>query len=361
MSSYKFTKLRIKNSNIREDFIEEEEANNSFVLGLDKKDKKNDQGNSLDKALTDFSSKKDFQFHIDNKDKGTRIDKYLTGSLKEYTRSHIQKLIQDGLILVNDKNVKANYKVRQGDTIKVTIPAKEAVEIVPENLPLNILYEDDDIIVINKEKGMVVHPANGHLSGTLVNGLLYHYGDNLSTVNGEFRPGIVHRLDMDTSGALIVCKNDHAHELLAIQFKNNSVVRKYHAICYNAFSEEEGTIDAPIGRHPVARKRMSINYENGKRAITHYKLIQNLKDNFAYVECSLETGRTHQIRVHMASINHPVLGDHVYGPKSKRFKLDGQVLHARKIGFMHPTKGEYMEFEAGLPVYFNKVIKRLSS
>ncbi|NLJ90003.1 MAG: RluA family pseudouridine synthase [Clostridiales bacterium] len=356
MFSNKYVKKRIKTSNATEYFKYEQEAQNSYYDRLAKEDL-SEYDYKYDK---DFPADREFLLCVEDKDKGTRLDQYIVENRKDLTRSQVKKLIDDDLVQVNDKSIKANYKVRTEDIIRVTLPKEEINKVEAENIPLNVIYEDDDIIVINKEKGTVVHPANGHYSRTLVNGLLYHYKDNLSTINGELRPGIVHRLDMDTTGTLVVCKNNFAHMALAKQFKDHSVVRKYHAIVYNVFKEAEGTIDAPIGRNPVNRKRMSINYENGKSAITHYKLINNLKDNFAYVECSLETGRTHQIRVHMASINHPVLGDDVYGPKNKRFKLEGQALHAKVVGFIHPRSNKYMEFESPLPDYFTKILNRLS-
>lgn len=297
-------------------------------------------------------------FASDN-DIGMRIDKYITNYLDNYTRSQIQKLIKNGFVYVNNNNVKANYKVRANDYIVINIQSPEKIVIKPENIPIDVIYEDDDLIIINKAKGVVVHPAADHISGTIVNGLLYHYKNQLSQISGDMRPGIVHRLDKNTSGALIVCKNDEAHKSIAKQLKEKSITRKYCAIVYNAFSHEEGIINAPIGRHPVKRTKMSINYDNGRDAITHYKLIKNLEQNFAYVECKLETGRTHQIRVHMSSISHPILGDNVYGPSNRRFKLDGQALHARFVGFVHPSYKKYMEFEAPLPGYFVKLINKL--
>lgn len=301
-----------------------------------------------------------FNLYIKEEDKDKRIDKFISDQLEDYTRSYIQKLIKEDLVFVNDHNVKANYKLSTDDHILIKMPPPQVIEVIAENIPLNIIYEDDEIIIINKEKGMVVHPANGHYTGTLVNALLYHYKDQLSSIGGKLRPGIVHRLDMDTTGVLIVCKNDESHIKIARQLKNQTVTRKYNAIVYNAFNKEEGTIDAPIGRHPINRKRMSINHDNGKEAVTHYKLIDNLSDNLAHVECSLETGRTHQIRVHMASILHPLVGDEVYGHKNKKkkFNTSGQALHARLVGFIHPTSNEYIEFEAPLPDYFIKLLNK---
>lgn len=301
-----------------------------------------------------------FELFVSDNDIGIRIDKYISDHLDNYTRSQIQKLIKDNFVYVNNNNVKANYKIRANDYIVINIQSQEVVVIKPENIDIDVIYEDDDLIIINKAKGVVVHPAAGHNSGTLVNGLLYHYKDQLSQINGDMRPGIVHRLDKNTTGALIVCKNDETHKSIAKQFKEKSVIRKYCAIVYNAFSQEEGIIDAPIGRHPVNRKIMAINHDNGRDAITHYKVIENLDHNFAYVECKLETGRTHQIRVHMSSILHPILGDDIYGPSKSRFKLDGQALHARVVGFVHPSYKKYMEFEAPLPDYFVKLINKLA-
>ena len=226
------------------------------------------------------------------------------------------------------------------------------------DIPLDILYEDSDLIIVNKPKGMVVHPAAGHYSGTLVNALMYHCGEQLSGINGVMRPGIVHRIDRDTTGSIIVCKNDAAHRSIAALLKEHSITRRYRAICLGTFSEEEGVIDKPIGRHPTERKKMAINFKNGKNAVTHYKVLERFKD-YSYIECRLETGRTHQIRVHMSSIGHPLLGDEVYSSKKWPYHLEGQTLHAQIIGFIHPTTGEYMEFEAPLPPYFEELLKKL--
>ncbi len=289
---------------------------------------------------------------------GVRIDKCLAELLTDFSRSYIAKLMEEGQITVNSKAIKANYKLRDGDNIEIIVPAPEEVEILPENIPLDIVYEDDDILIVNKPKGMVVHPAPGHSSGTLVNAIMYHCKDSLSTINGVLRPGIVHRIDMDTTGLLMVCKNDVAHRVMSDKFKVHDINRVYTAICYNHFGEVEGTVDKPIARHKTDRKKMSID-PNGRRAVTHYKVIEELSNNFSLIECRLETGRTHQIRVHMASINHPLLGDEVYGPKNKPFKTEGQVLHAGVLGFEHPITGEYMEFKAELPEYFNNILERL--
>lgn len=296
--------------------------------------------------------------YIEEHGVGERIDKFLSDMLSSYSRSHIQKLIGDNLVLVNNKNIKSNYKLSKGDALTVYIPFPTEYEILPEDIPLDIVYEDDDVILINKPKGMVVHPAAGHYSGTLVNALMHHCKDNLSGINGVLRPGIVHRIDMDTTGVIVACKNDAAHNSLSGQLKVHSITRYYYAICHNAFKEDSGTVNAPLGRHPQDRKKMAINHKNGKEAITHYEVIENFS-KYAFIRCKLETGRTHQIRVHMASIGHPLLGDNVYCSAKTPFKLQGQTLHAGVLGFVHPRTGEYMEFEAELPDYFKDLLKKM--
>ena len=297
--------------------------------------------------------------YVGEQEGGVRIDKYLADTAGQLSRSYIQKLLKEGRVLVNGKTVKASYVVEDEDVLSMDIPEAVEPEIEPEAMELDILYEDDDVILINKPKGMVVHPAAGHYSHTLVNGLMYHCLGNLSGINGVLRPGIVHRIDMDTTGVLIVCKNDMAHNSIAAQLKEHSITRRCQAIVHGVIKEDEGSIDAPIGRHPVERKKMSINYNNGKPAVTHYKVLTRFKD-FTHVECRLETGRTHQIRVHMDSIRHPLLGDCVYGPARCPVPgLTGQTLHAGVLGFIHPRTGAYMEFSAPLPDYFSKLLRTL--
>ncbi|MGI1690132.1 RluA family pseudouridine synthase [Thermoanaerobacter uzonensis] len=291
----------------------------------------------------------------EKEDEGKRIDVFLAAEL-DYTRSYIKKLIVDGLVFVNGKTVKPSYKVKENDEVVVNIPEAEKIDVLPENIPLDILYEDDDIIVINKPQGMVVHPAPGNYSGTLVNALLYHC-KNLSGINGILRPGIVHRLDKDTSGVMVIAKNDKAYISLSNQIKKRSVFKKYVAIVEGVIKDEEGKIEALIGRHPVDRKKMAV-IEDGRYALTLYKVLERFKEN-TLIEAVIKTGRTHQIRVHMAYIGHPVVGDPVYGFKKQKFKLEGQALHSRVLGFIHPTKGVYMEFEAPLPEYFKKLIEIL--
>ena len=291
---------------------------------------------------------------------GQRIDKFLSETLPEYSRSFIQKVVKDGGVLVDEKCVKSNYKLSAGQILKLNVPELVEPDIIPEDIALDILYEDDDIIVVNKPKGMVVHPAAGHYTGTLVNALMYHCRDNLSGINGVTRPGIVHRIDMNTTGVLVACKNDAAHIFLSEQLAVHSITRKYNAIVHNSFKDNSGTVDAPIRRHQIDRKKMAIDYKNGRNAVTHYSVISNY-GKYAHIECQLETGRTHQIRVHMSSIGHPLLGDDVYGSGKSPYRLEGQTLHARVLGFVHPSTGKYMEFEAPLPDYFKEIIVDLEN
>lgn len=289
---------------------------------------------------------------------GLRIDRYLSEQLPEISRSYLQKVIRDGGVLVSGSPIKANYKVNIGDVIELLLPPAVEPEIQPEDLPLSILYEDSDVIFVNKPKGMVVHPSAGHTSGTLVNGLLYHCQGELSGINGVMRPGIVHRIDKDTTGVLVVCKNDWAHNQVAEQLKEHSITRRYRAIVWGSLKEDVGTVDAPVGRHPVDRKRMAVVSKGGKHAVTHYRVLERF-ERFTYIECELETGRTHQIRVHMAGIGHPLLGDEVYGRGRSPYSLQGQVLHAMVLGIRHPSTGEYLEVEAPLPEYFIELLEKL--
>ena len=289
---------------------------------------------------------------------GMRIDKYLIESFSEYSRSYFQKLIKDEAVFVDLKPIKANYKVNTGECIKIVLPEPISLDVEPENIPLDIIYEDDDVLLINKPKDMVVHPSAGHESGTIVNAVMYHCKDNLSSINGVMRPGIVHRIDKDTTGVIVICKNDMSHNSLAIQLKDHSITRKYHAIVYNNIKEDEGTVNAVIGRSPTDRKKMAVGVKNGREAVTHYKVLKRF-GKYTYIECTLETGRTHQIRVHMTSIGHPLLGDTVYGPAKVYPGLVGQTLHAKVLGFIHPTTGQYVEFETPLPDYFIKLLNKL--
>lgn len=298
-------------------------------------------------------------FRVDQEEQGIRIDKYLASRLPDYSRSFLQKLVGEGQVLAEGKPVKSNYKISAGEQISLSVPDAVEPEIVPEPIPLDILYEDASLLVINKPKGMVVHPCPGHYSGTLVNALMYHCKDQLSGINGVMRPGIVHRIDQNTTGSLVVCKTDAAHRFLAQQLKDHSITRKYRAIVHGNLKEEEGTVNTPIGRHPVDRKKMAVNERCGRNAVTHYRVLERF-GSFTYLECRLETGRTHQIRVHMASIGHPLLGDDVYGPSRCPIPgLTGQTLHAMTLGFIHPETGTYMEFEAPLPEYFENLLEKL--
>lgn len=297
-------------------------------------------------------------FTIETDDVNKRVDVFLNEEMEDISRSALQKNVEKGNITVNGEKISKNYKLRIGDIVEAELPPPENIDIVPEDIPLDIMYEDDDLIVINKPQNMVVHPAPGHYTGTLVNALMFHCGDNLSGINGVLRPGIVHRIDKDTSGVLVIAKSDLAHKGLSEQLAEHSMKRVYNAIVYNSFSEESGTVDRNIDRSKNDRKKMAVVMQGGRNAVTHYKVIEKL-GKYTLVELQLETGRTHQIRVHMSYIGHPLLGDPVYGPKKCPFNLNGQVLHAKVLGFIHPRTGEYMEFNSELPDYFSSLIERL--
>ncbi|OPJ56893.1 RluA family pseudouridine synthase [Alkalithermobacter paradoxus] len=297
------------------------------------------------------------EFIVSDEEEGLRLDVFLSNELGEMSRSYIQRLIKDKLVNVNEKIEKSSYLVKEDDNIKINIPEPKLLKIEPENIHVDIVYEDDDVIVVNKPQGMVVHPAPGNYSGTLVNALLYICKDKLSSINGVIRPGIVHRIDKDTSGLLMIAKNNVAHNFLASQLKEHSITRKYEMICYGVLKEDKITVNAPIGRNPVDRLKMAV-VNGGKEAITHFKVIERF-EKYTHVEATLETGRTHQIRVHMSYIKHPLLGDPVYGPKNTKFNLNGQMLHARTLGFIHPTTKEYMEFTSDLPDYFKKILNAI--
>lgn len=297
-------------------------------------------------------------FTIETDDVNKRVDVFLNEEMEDVSRSALQKNIEKGNITVNGEKISKNYKLHLGDIVEAELPPPENIDIVPEDIPLDIMYEDDDLIVINKSQNMVVHPAPGHYTGTLVNALMFHCGDNLSGINGVLRPGIVHRIDKDTSGVLVIAKSDLAHKGLSEQLAEHSIKRVYNAIVYNSFSEESGTVDRNIDRSKNDRKKMAVVMQGGRNAVTHYKVIEKL-GKYTWVELQLETGRTHQIRVHMSYIGHPLLGDPVYGPKKCPFNLNGQVLHAKVLGFIHPRTGEYMEFNSELPDYFSSLIERL--
>ena len=298
----------------------------------------------------------EFRFQITEELEEERLDKCISMLIESLSRSFIQKMIKDETVTVNGNPAKGSYRVKCDDEVVFCLPKAVEPDILPEDIPLDILYEDTDVIVVNKPKGMVVHPAAGHYSGTLVNALLYHCKD-LSGINGVMRPGIVHRIDKDTTGSLIACKNDFAHNSIAEQLKEHSIVRKYRAICFGSLKEEEGTVDRPIGRDPNNRKKMAV-VPNGKHAVTHYRVLEHF-NSYTYIECILETGRTHQIRVHMASIGHPLLGDEVYSNRKAPFHLEGQTLHAMTLGFKHPHTGEYIETNAPLPDYFVHLLQIL--
>ena len=334
--------------------------------------------NDINNPDNKISNNQSFFLTPDRADAGVRIDKYISEEMEGLSRSYIKKLIDKGNITIKSnnegqemtrKNIKASYCITDGDRIHILLPEPEKLEIVPEDIPIDIVYEDDDIIVVNKPQGMVVHPAAGNYTGTLVNALMYHCGDKLSSINGVERPGIVHRIDKDTSGLLVICKTDLAHQSLSVQFSEHSINRIYDSIVYNHFDTEKMektddgcytlTVDKPIARAKNDRKKMAVD-PDGRRAVTHVYLQENLGQNFAYIRCKLETGRTHQIRVHLTSINHPLLGDPVYGPKKCPYNLKGQVLHAGTLGFIHPKTKEYIEFKSELPEYFKKLLDKLS-
>ena len=296
---------------------------------------------------------------VSAEDKGARIDKFLSDKIERFSRSAAAKLIDDEAVWVNGNAVSKNYKCKENDKISVVIPEAKPLETLPENIPLDIVYEDNDLLVVNKPKGMVVHPAAGNYEGTLVNALLYHCKGSLSGINGVIRPGIVHRIDKDTSGLLIVAKNDMAHIHLAEQIKEHSFNRAYECIVHGNITEDSGTVNQPIGRHPKERKKMAVTFKNSKNAVTHYEVLQRF-GKFTHIRCVLETGRTHQIRVHMAYIGHPVAGDEVYGPKKVQKGLNGQCLHAKHIGFVHPRTGKWLEFESELPEYFTEFLRKLN-
>ena len=285
---------------------------------------------------------------------GVRLDKYLADNLEEYSRSYLNKLIKEELILVNGKKSKPKYNVQENDKVDITIPEPIELKVEAENIPIEIVYEDEDLAIVNKPKNMVVHPAPGNYSRTLVNALLYKL-DHLSSINGVKRPGIVHRIDKNTTGLLMIAKTNLAHNSLAEQLKQHTTHRVYHSIVYGNVKDDEGRIDLPIGRHPKDRKKMTVTYENSRNAITNFKVIERFGD-YTYIQNKLETGRTHQIRVHMAHLGHPLLGDDVYGPKKSKYTLVGQTLHAKEIGFIHPRTGKYMQFESELPEYFQKLL-----
>lgn len=297
------------------------------------------------------------KIYIEAENEGIRIDKFLNEYFPDLSRSFLQNIIKEGNVLLGDKEIKPNYKLREGDMITVNLPDLKKLEALPENIKLDILYEDSDVIVVNKPQGMVVHPAHGNYSGTLVNGLLYHCRD-LSGINGVLRPGIVHRIDKDTSGVLVIAKNDTAHISLSAQLKEHSMHRIYNCIVYGHFNESMFTVDKPLGRDKKDRKKIAV-VKDGKRAVSHFKVLEEYK-GFSLLECSLETGRTHQIRVHLSSLNHPIVGDRVYGINDK-FNLNGQLLHAKLLGFIHPGSKDYMEFEAPYPKYFNEFLNRIKN
>ncbi|MEE0248640.1 MULTISPECIES: RluA family pseudouridine synthase [Peptacetobacter] len=313
--------------------------------------------NINEEKLSDVSCEEIREFLVEEDEEGDRLDVYLADQFVDMSRSYIQKIIKDKKVTVNGKIEKAKYLVKEEDKIVIEIPKPKVLEVVPQDIPIEIVYEDDDIIIVNKPQGMVVHPAPGNYEGTLVNAILYHCKGNLSSINGVIRPGIVHRIDKDTSGILMIAKNNNAHNCLAEQLKDHSITREYEFICHGVFKEDNVTVDRPIGRNPKDRLKMAI-VPNGKRAVTHFEVIERF-NGYTHVRARLETGRTHQIRVHAMSINHPLVGDPVYGPKNSKIKLNGQALHAKKLGFIHPTTKEYIEFDSELPDYFQKLLEKL--
>lgn len=298
------------------------------------------------------------RYEISEDDENERIDKFVSGLVDSFSRSYLQKLIDSGDITVNGKSIKSSYKLKIDDLVIVNLPDAIKPDIKAENIPLSIIYEDDDVIVVDKPKGMVVHPSAGHYEGTLVNALMYHCKDNLSGINGILRPGIVHRIDKNTTGSIIACKNDNAHNSIALQLKEHTVNRRYHALVNGIIEDDEGTISTLIGRNPTDRLKMAVVNHGGKEAVTHYKVLKRF-DKYTYIECVLETGRTHQIRVHMAHINHPILGDDIYSNRPCPFKLEGQCLHAKILGFIHPATGLYIETDSPLPDYFQHLLEIL--
>lgn len=297
------------------------------------------------------------EFLVGEEEEGDRLDVYLSEQLGDMSRSYIQKIIKDKKVEVNNKIEKAKYLVKEEDKIKIEIPAPKLLEVVAQDIPIDIVYEDDDVLIVNKPQDMVVHPAPGNYDNTLVNAILYHCKDKLSSINGVIRPGIVHRIDKDTSGLLMIAKNNNAHNSLAEQLKDHSITREYEFICHGVVKDDKITVNKPIGRNPKDRLKMAV-VKDGKHAVTHFEVVERF-ENFTHMRARLETGRTHQIRVHALSINHPLLGDPIYGPKNTKFKLNGQTLHAKKLGFIHPTTNKYIEFDSELPEYFKEIIKKL--
>lgn len=297
------------------------------------------------------------EFLVIEEEEGDRLDVYLSQQLGDMSRSYIQKIVKENKVKVNGKIEKAKYLVKENDKITIEIPEPKILEVTPQDIPIDVVYEDDDIMIINKQQDMVVHPAPGNYEGTLVNAIIYHCKDNLSSINGVIRPGIVHRIDKDTSGLLMIAKNNNAHNSLAEQLKDHSITREYEFICHGVVKEDKITVNKPLGRNPKDRLKMAV-VVGGRDAVTHFEVIERF-DNFTHMRARLETGRTHQIRVHALSINHPLLGDSIYGPKNAKFKLKGQTLHAKKLGFIHPKTKEYIEFDSELPNYFKAVINKI--